>query len=268
METDVIIEREIRAPWADRKAPLLARLIALGRSIYWEGWRMTSIRAPYGEVSFGAIMFALSLGSYGHPHLHVAVPGIQVFFRLPRWRILERLTRGPNDMERRGYGFSCRFGHDWQGDIHWQWGKRSGIRSMPWGWNKRKGDYRREYLAVDGNWCSHDVYPYEWRKDDGGDGPEAAKVAQPYPYLTRGGEFQGDITATAHMERTQLVYRVFGIVIKRMTKHSIDVTFDKEVGNQRGSWKGGVLGTGYDMQPGESIEQTLHRMRRDRDFCR
>lgn len=263
-----MIADDIRAPWADRKAPLLARIIALGRSIYWEGWKRTNIKAPYGEVSFGALMIAFALGSFGRPHLHVAVPGIQVFFDLPHWRILHHLTRGPNDMERRGYGFSWRFGQDWQGNIHWQWGKRSGIRSMPWGWNKQKGDYRREYLAMDGQWYPHDVFPYDWRSEDEQVGPPPRKVSKPYPYLTRGGEFQGDITATAHMERTHMVYRVFGIVTKRATKHSIDVTFDKEVGNQRGSWKGGVLGTGYDMQPGESIEQTLHRMRREQNFCR
>ncbi len=259
---------ELRAPWADRKAPLLARIVALGRSVYWEGWKRTSIRAPYGEVSFGAIMLALSLGNYGRPHLHIAIPGVQVFFRLPHWRILHHLTRGPNDMDRASYGFSWRFGQDWQGDIHWQWRQRSGITHMPWGWNKRKDDYRREYMAIDGNWYHHDVYPYEWRKDDPGAGPEAAKISQPYPYLTRGGTFQGDITATAHMERTHMVYRVFGLPVKRVIKHSIDVAFDKEVGSERGSWKGGTVGCGYDMKPGETISQTLHRMRRERSFCR
>jgi hypothetical protein len=84
---------DARAPWPDRKVPLLARLIGARKHSYWEGWKRTSIRAPYGEVRFGAIMIALSLGSYGRPHLHVAVPGVQVFFRLPRWRCLEHLTR-------------------------------------------------------------------------------------------------------------------------------------------------------------------------------
>jgi hypothetical protein len=263
----MMVEIEARAPWADRKAPLLARIIALGRSVYWKGWKRTNIRAPYGEVSFGAIMLALSLGNYGRPHLHVAVPGIEVFFRLPHWRILHHLTRGPNDMERRGYGFSWRWGQDWQGDIHWQWGKRSGIRSMPWGWNKQKGDYRSEYLAIDGQWYSRDVFPHEWVPDEDR-GPAPAKVSEPYPYLTNRGKFQGDITATAHMERTHMIYRVFGIAAKRVTKHSISVSFDKEVGSERGSWKGGAVGCSYDMKPGETISETIHRMRRERSFCR
>lgn len=259
---------EPRAPWADRKAPMLARIIALGRSIYWEGWRRTSIRAPYGEVSFGSLMFALNLGSFGRPHLHIAIPGLQVFFRLPRWRIFEHLTRGPTDMERRSYGFSWRFGRDWaSNEVHWNWGARGRILSLPWGWNKRKGDYRREYLAKDGQWHSHVRFPYSW-VDPKDAGPEPLKVSQPYPYLTNSGEFQNDITATAHMERSHMIYRVLGFPVKRVTKFSIDVNFDKEVGSERGSWKGGCTGCGYDMKPGETISETLHRMRRDRSFCR
>lgn len=258
---------DLRAPWADRKVPLLARIIALGRPIYWEGWRKTSIRAPYGEISFGALMLALSLGSFGRPHLHVALPGIQVFFRLPHWKWLHHLTRGPNDMERRSYGFSWRFGREWASDIHWQWGAKSKFISMPWGWSKRKGDYRREYFGVDGQWYDHSAFPYECR-DSEGVGPQACKVSKPYPYLTNRGKFQGDITATAHMERTHMVYRVFSVPVRRVTRYSIDVSFDKEVGSERGSWKGGTVGCRYDMKPGETVEETLYRMRRERSFCR
>lgn len=255
-------EVDARAPWADRKAPLLARLIAMGRYIYWEGWRKTSIRAPYGEVSFGALMLAVSLGNFGRPHLHVAVPGVQVFFRLPRWGFLERLT-----CKNRGYGFSWRFGHDWQGDLHWDWGKRNGIRRMPWGWNTHKDDYRREYLATNGLFYSHEQFPYDWRT--GADrGPDPFLVSQPYPYLTSRGQFQDDITATANLERTHMVYRVFGFPVKRETRYTINVQFDNEVGSERGSWKGGVVGCTYDMKPGETISETLNRMRRERSFCR
>lgn len=259
---------EPRAPWADRKAPLIARIIALGRSIYWEGWLKTSIRAPYGEVSFGSLMFALKVGSFGHPHLHFAIPGLQVFFRLPRWCFIEHLTRGPTDMERRSYGFSWRFGRDWaSNEIYWSWATNGGIFSLPWGWNKRKGDYLREYLATDGQWHSYDRFPHSW-VDTKNAGPEPHRVSRPYPYLTVQGEFQGDITATAHMERTHMIYRVLGFPVKRVTKFSIDVSFDKEVGSERGSWKGGCTGCGYDMKPGETISQTLRRMRRERSFCR
>ena len=35
---------------------------------------------------------------------------------------------------------------------------------------------------------------------------------------------------------------------------------DGEVGEQSGSWKGGVIGTGYTMKRGETAEMTLRRM--------
>jgi hypothetical protein len=262
-----VITTEARAPYAERKAPWLARIIAMGNHIYWEGWNRTSIRAPYGEVSFGYRLFAFSLGSHGRPYLHVALPGIQVFFRLPHWRWLEHLTRGPHDMDRRSYGFSWRFGPDWQGDIHAHWGTKFCIISMPWGWNKHRDDYRREYLGTDGVWHDQRQFPHEWIAPENR-GPEPVSITEPYPYLTKYGVFQGDITATAHMERTQLVYRILGFPVRRMVKFSIDVKFSKEVGSQRGSWKGGTVGTGFDMKPGETIAQTLHRMRRERSFCR
>lgn len=262
-----MISTEARAPYTNRKPPILARIFAMGRGIYWEGWNRTSIRAPYGEVSFGSTMFALSLGSHGRPFLQLAVPGIQIFFRLPRWRWLEHLTRGPHDMERRSYGFTWRFGTDWQGDIHAHWGAKLRILSMPWGWNKRRDDYRREYLGKDGLWHDHRRFPYEWVAAEDR-GPEPVTISKPYPYLTKYGEFQGDITATAGMERTHVVYRIFGFPVSRVIKYSIDVKFDKEVGSERGSWKGGAVGTGFDMKPGETIEQALNRMRRERSFCR
>jgi len=44
------------------------------------------------------------------------------------------------------------------------------------------------------------------------------------------------------------------------------VKFSDEVGERTGSWKGGVIGTGSEMRPGESPEQCLRRMERERKF--
>jgi hypothetical protein len=35
--------------------------------------------------------------------------------------------------------------------------------------------------------------------------------------------------------------------------------FDKELGPQKGSWKGGILGTGIDMEPGEKHIDAMKR---------
>ena len=47
---------------------------------------------------------------------------------------------------------------------------------------------------------------------------------------------------------------------------SIDVQFDKEVGERTGSWKGGTVGCGYEMLPNESPYQCLKRMEQERKF--
>ncbi len=38
------------------------------------------------------------------------------------------------------------------------------------------------------------------------------------------------------------------------------------VGERTGSWKGGTIGCGNDLLPGETMEQSLRRMERDRTF--
>ena len=46
----------------------------------------------------------------------------------------------------------------------------------------------------------------------------------------------------------------------------LDITFDGEVGEESGSWKGGVTGTSCTIKRGETIEQAFRRFERDRKF--
>lgn len=50
------------------------------------------------------------------------------------------------------------------------------------------------------------------------------------------------------------------------TRKTIDVEFDKEVGKEKGSWKGGCTGCGYDMLPNETPLECLRRMEKERKF--
>lgn len=61
-------------------------------------------------------------------------------------------------------------------------------------------------------------------------------------------------------------FRWFRLPFPWKTRQSIDVHFSDEVGDAAGSWKGGVIGTGWDMLPGETMEQTLRRMEAERRF--
>lgn len=47
---------------------------------------------------------------------------------------------------------------------------------------------------------------------------------------------------------------------------SISIEFDKEVGEQTGSWKGGCTGCFYNLLPNETPEQCLRRMEKERKF--
>lgn len=135
------------------------------------------------------------------------------------------------------------YGFSFVGDgLHLHWGKCNGhprtdpftIVPMPWRWNHRL----HETIGK----------------------PES----HPFRYVLRSGEVQ-DRTATIQAERR--VWTRWWLPFKRESRY-IDIAFSDEVGEKSGSWKGGVLGCGYEMLPGESPLDTLRRMERDREFFR
>jgi hypothetical protein len=50
------------------------------------------------------------------------------------------------------------------------------------------------------------------------------------------------------------------------TRRTIDVHFSKEVGKEKGSWKGGCTGCGYELLPNEQPLDCLKRMEKERKF--
>ena len=49
-------------------------------------------------------------------------------------------------------------------------------------------------------------------------------------------------------------------------KNYIEIKFDKEVGSRKGSWKGGVVGTSYNMNPHENTVDCFERMVKEKVF--
>lgn len=49
-------------------------------------------------------------------------------------------------------------------------------------------------------------------------------------------------------------------------RNYIEIEFEKEVGSQKGTWKGGVMGCSYDLLPGETPEECIRRMEKERKF--
>lgn len=51
-----------------------------------------------------------------------------------------------------------------------------------------------------------------------------------------------------------------------MKREYIEIEFDKDVGRRKHSWKGGVLGTSYDLLPGEDPKTCLKRMEKEMQY--
>lgn len=88
----------------------------------------------------------------------------------------------------------------------------------------------------------------------------------PYTYVLNSGEIQ-ERQATIKVKEMEWRRRwlmwtpLFNQVIR-----SIDVEFDKEVGERTGSWKGGTVGCGYEMNFNDTPFTALCRMERERKF--
>ena len=88
----------------------------------------------------------------------------------------------------------------------------------------------------------------------------------PYTYTLNSGEVQHR-NATIKVKEMEWRRRwlpftsLFNQVIR-----SIDVTFDKEIGERTGSWKGGTVGCSYEMKPDDTPYECLKRMEQERKF--
>jgi len=132
------------------------------------------------------------------------------------------------------------YGFQFYEDLFWlKYGKNKGTRndpriaiSMPWAWKHKE----------------HKVLTT----------PEE----HPYTYTLRSGEVQH---RTAVIKAETREWTRYWLPF-RLVKKTIDITFSDEVGERSGSWKGGVIGCGYEMKPNETPLQTLRRMEIERTF--
>ncbi len=78
-------------------------------------------------------------------------------------------------------------------------------------------------------------------------------------------DFDGaEVVATTRMERREYLFgegwfKWLSIFRGRRSYPSLDISFDKETGPEKGSWKGGTMGTGINMLPGELHDAAFHR---------
>lgn len=194
---------------------------------------------------------------------------------------------GIDNSEYPEYGFYWYGGGKWEiNSFWWCWNMKKKCFYMIWSWEW----VRTSVLKKDNTW-EHEVkgqnkhfYEDRWNEI-------IWKESYPYTYVLDRGEIQNRI-ATLKVEEREWRWKNFKwSPYPRMVRKTISVEFSYagllersvliekrfhptknsekvtgEVGERTGSWKGGTLGCGYDMLPGETPLQTLRRMEIERKF--
>jgi hypothetical protein len=186
---------------------------------------------------------------------------------LPRKRLNETNYRDVIVIDERKCGIRIHSGKLWI-DI---WAKRNEtVYADPWwvrgvSFNLNSFEWRfmrHEVRRADGSW---QLVP-SWRLGEPLPQTDPETLSFPYTYRLKNGTVQ-ERTATVIVERRAwrpLCLRWTSLFEKVRT--CIHVKFSDEVGEESGSWKGGCIGCGYDLKPGETAEECLRRMEQERKF--
>lgn len=178
------------------------------------------------EASVGPISRAVLAFDVSEDHIHMALLGAQVFLPYPGSKHSDDVDL--NDERRHGVAAHGE-------DVHVYLGKRVVVWVWPW---SRWVHVRHERFG------KIEEHPYLWA-DDGG--------------------WLRETTAQVRVEEREWRLLHPRSPIRRVQRY-IDVKFADEVGRGVGSWKGGTIGCGYNMLPGESARECLERMERERHF--
>ena len=95
------------------------------------------------------------------------------------------------------------------------------------------------------------------------DWPPVRKYVRRFTYTTRYGDMQ-TATLTAYRERVREVrHWLRWLSFAGRDGDGLIIEFNAEMGSERDSWKGGVIGTSVTMLPGETVAQTIDRFLAD-----
>lgn len=91
------------------------------------------------------------------------------------------------------------------------------------------------------------------------DWKEVREYVRRFTYTTKSGQLQSGFL-TAYRERVRNVHWCLRwLPFAGTDLDGITIEFSDEMGNQRGSWKGGVIGTSESMYEGETVKDTIDR---------
>lgn len=137
---------------------------------------------------------------------------------------------------------------------------------MPWNLEWYRTSYAIELVENDPRW----VHEFKGQKQDFWDKEKWGDLlwtkTYPYTYKLKSGKVQ-NVEATVRVEEREWRRRwLMWTSMFNKVRRSIDIDFSDEVGERAGSWKGGVLGCGYELKPNETPLECLRRMERERKF--
>lgn len=170
-------------------------------------------------------------------------------------------TGKSDECENPSYGFNTWADGHFVNELWVYWGKKRKHMDLPWhlSW------YRTSLLLKDGTW-EHEYRKSDKRFYDEKWNDKKWAETHPYVYTLKSGKTQNvtaKITVNEREWRRIIFYR---LPIFRLIKKTIEVEFDHEVGERSGSWKGGVIGCGFDILKNETPYDALKRMETTREF--
>lgn len=220
------------------------------------GGREQSYKFSWGEIALWSKDISLRWNGPHYcyePKLIISLYFITFFIRTPSFGV--KAAQSSN--EERNYGFYLYPNlNSWQSTVFQFYNKSSHI-DMPWKYEWESTEHLdwdmnvvvAEYKLKGRDWNTYYAATEQYKKDH--------SRTFDYTYYLKNGEVQHRKASVTIVRRT---WRVRGWPWKKKINTSIDVTFDDEVGERTGSWKGGTIGCSYEMLPNETPEQTLRRM--------
>ncbi len=179
--------------------------------------------------------------------------------------------------------FTLAFSFPWRGKVPPDDGQCSGPQygfafrdTTFWVYTGKSTSSKHAWVTVDLPWAFAHVR-HTWLNPDGSVNRDAAGVGDytppdetrfryPYTYTRRNGEVQRRTATVNGEEREWRLRYAPWLPWPRKRQRSINVSFDDEVGERSGSWKGGTTGCDWDWRRGESLEGALRRMEREREL--
>ena len=224
--------------------------------------KLSKIKSLEGQYSWG--QFCLGTKTFGFrydvqdecnypPMLIIQIPFVfSIYYRLKR--------KKPETSDFRQKSISYGF-YYFSDSLVLLWGEKSKHIRMPWSLEWRS----TELLDFDRKTVFRETQ--KDRKKDLFHQFYTLKqnLARPYSfqYTLKNGEIQNRV-AKICIERRIWSMNWFRWVKKISTTISID--FDSEVGEETGSWKGGVIGCSYDLLNNETPEQALRRLEQEKNY--